>query len=146
MAGNCAAAYLQKVGKRLSADRKKDPGFATLLIIVLIATLSGFGLEVYSKANSENRMARRESQSRQAIYAAEGGVEWAKAQLKVDPLVSGGNIALGEGQVKVSITAAEGGYWVTSEANSGFARRKVKVFLKLDSGDWIVSHYQELHN
>jgi len=108
-------------------------------------TLSLYGMESFIKANAQAKMARREIQSRQALYEAEGGLEWAKAQLRIDPSVISGNISFGSDQVQISILSSGGGYWVTSIAQSGQAERKITVYLQLDDGRWLETHYQELH-
>lgn len=120
-------------------------GFATVLILLLFAAFSAFGLEAYLKAQTENRMAKREALSRQAVYAAEGGLEWVKSELKKDPLFIGGRRTIGEGRVETQVTVGEGGYWVTSEAQVGLTRRKIQVFLHLDQERWVISQYQELY-
>lgn len=125
--------------------RHRDSGFATLLIMILLTVLSVYGLQGYVQANSLNRMARREAQSRQAIYAAEGGIEWAKSQLIRDPSWQNGQYLLAGGQVTVTAQQSEGGYMVTSLAHAGLAERKLQVLLKVDTGQWTVLRYQELH-
>lgn len=122
-----------------------EKGFATVLILLLFATFTAFGLEMYLKAQTENRMVKREVLSRQAVYVSEGGLEWAKSELIKDPLFSGGKRTLGEGTVVVNVTVGEGGYWVTSDAQKGLARRKIQVFLSRDQDRWIMSQYQEVY-
>lgn len=103
-------------------------------------------MEGYLKANVENRMVRRETQSRQALYAAEGGVEWAKAHLLVNSELRGGNFSLSTGRVDVVIvTTKGGGYKVISQGHSGLAVREIEVILQLVTGKWIMKSYQELH-
>lgn len=133
---------------RISAQaqfKSMEKGFASVLILILFATFSAFGLEAYLKAQTENRMAKREGISRQAIYTAEGGIEWSKAELLADPLFAGGRHQIGEGETDIQVTVGEGGYWVTSDAQYGLAHRKLKVFLQLDQGRWVMSQYQELY-
>lgn len=102
-------------------------------------------MEVYLKANAENRMVRRETQSRQALYVAEGGIEWAKAHLSVNSELRQGNVSLDTGRVTIVIEPNEGGYKVISEGRSGLAIRKIEETLQLDAGNWILKSYQELH-
>ena len=121
-------------------------GYVTLLMLLLLTILSGMGMEGYLKANAENQMVRRETQSRQALYAAEGGVEWAKAHLLFNSGLRGGNVSLSTGRVDVVIaTTNGGGYKVTSQGRSGLAVRKIQVTLQLVTGKWILKSYQELH-
>jgi len=102
-------------------------------------------MEIYLKANAGNRMVRRETQSRQALYLAEGGIEWAKAQLSVNPGLRQGTVRLETGRASVVIEVSEGGYKVVSEGRSGLAIRKIEEILQLDTGKWLVKSYQELH-
>lgn len=89
--------------------------------------------------------AKREAQARQAVYLAEGGLEWAKAQLKVNPSWTGGTVTISGKQVLVTTQASGGGYWVTAKATTGFAQREIKVFVENTTGKWKMTQYQELH-
>lgn len=131
-------------GKDQSKGRG-ELGYITLLILILVAIFSSYGLEMYVKAHSENKIARREVSSRQAIYGAEGGIEWAKVMLEKDPAFMGGEISIGEGTVKVKVIAREGDYTVTSLAQYGRAQRKLKVELEKVDGRWLITKYQEIH-
>jgi len=105
-------------------------------------------MEGYLKANAENRMVRRVVQSQQALYLAEGGIEWAKAHLLVNSELRRGSFSLATGRVDIvmeSIELNEGGYKVTSEGHSGLAVRKIEEILQLDAGKWVMKSYQELH-
>ena len=102
-------------------------------------------MEGYLKANAENRMVRRVVQARQALYVAEGGIEWSKAHLLVNSGLRRGSLSLGNGRVDIVIEASEGGYKVTSEGHSGLAVRKIEEILQLESGKWVMKSYQELH-
>lgn len=124
----------------------KQAGFATLLILILLVTLSLYGLEEYIGANAVNRMARREVQARQAVYTAEAGIEWAKAQLERNPAWENGTLLLSQGQVQVVASRSGEGFWVTSTSEVGLAQRKIKVFLQQASGQWMLTHYSELHS
>lgn len=102
-------------------------------------------MEGYLKANAENRMVRRIAQSRQALYVAEGGIEWAKAHLLVNSGLRRGSLSLATGRAEIVIQVSGGGYQVTSEGHSGLAVRKIEEILQLDSGKWVMKSYQELH-
>ena len=134
-------------GKDMPVDCKRGQGgFVTLLVLILLTTLAAAGLQTYVKANAVNRTARREAQSRQAVYLAEGGIEAAKGQLAVNPAWGGGIIQIGISQVQVTVTAiSEGKYQVTSTAQAGLAVRKLEVILVNDTGRWTVSGYREVH-
>lgn len=102
-------------------------------------------MEGYLKANAENRMVRRIAQSQQALYLAEGGIEWAKAHLLVNSGLRRGSLSLATGHVDIVIEVSGGGYKVTSEGHSGLAVRKIEELLQFDTGKWIMTSYQELH-
>lgn len=102
-------------------------------------------MEGYLKANVENRMVRRVTQSRQALYVAEGGIEWAKAHLLANSELRRGSLSLATGRVDIVIEVCEGGYVVSAEGHSGLAVRKIEEILQLDAGKWVMKSYQELH-
>jgi hypothetical protein len=117
------------------------------LILLLLATLSAYGLEMYLKAHSENRIIRREVASRQAVYAAEGGIEWVKVNLQKNLDFSGGHLKVGEGFVEVSVNKkTENVYDVISDAQYGLARRRLKVKLEKTLTTWKITEYQELYD
>ncbi|HZK53206.1 MAG TPA: hypothetical protein VFC84_03250 [Desulfosporosinus sp.] len=122
-------------------------GYVSLLILILLTTLSLLGMEGYIKANAENRMVRRVAQTRQALYVAEAGVEWAKAHLRVNAGLRSGSISLVTGRVDIVIEVSGGGYKVISEGYSGLAVRKIEQIIQLnqDNGQWVLMSYQELH-
>ena len=102
-------------------------------------------MEGYLKATVENRMVRRETQSRQALYVAEGGIEWAKAHLLINSELREGALSLATGRVNIVIQVSGGGYKVTSEGHSGLAVRKIEEIIQLEAGKWVIKSYQELH-
>lgn len=103
---------------------------------------------MYLKAHLENKMVRNEIASRQAVYAAEGGIEWVRANLKNNLDFTGGEISIGEGIVVVSVkpVAVENSYEVISNAKYGPTRRKLKVKLEKPGDIWEITEYQELYN
>lgn len=103
-------------------------------------------MESYLKANAENRMVKREVQSRQALYIAEGGIEWAKARLLVDSELRQGSLTFETGKADVRIEASEEKYIVTSTGLSGEAVRRIEARLELRDGTWVIKGYQELHS
>lgn len=102
-------------------------------------------MEGYLTANGENRMVRREIQSRQALYAAEGGIEWAKAHMLVNDGLRRGSFSLSTGRVDVQIETIGGDIKVTSQGCSGSAVRKIEVRLQSVGGKLLEKSYQELH-
>ncbi|WP_461390649.1 hypothetical protein [Desulfosporosinus fructosivorans] len=127
------------------SSKHSSPGYVSLLILLILTILSGVGMEGYLKANAESRMVRRDSQSRQAQYLSEGGIEWAKAQLLVDSGLRQGSLSLVTGRVVIVIESSGGGYKVISEGHSGLAVRKIEEIIQLDAGKWVLKSYQELH-
>jgi len=90
-------------------------------------------------------MVRRLAQSRQAIYVAEGGIEWAKAHLLVNAGLRQGSLSLATGRADIIIELSGGGYKVVAEGRSGLAVRKIEQIVQLDNGKWVMKSYQELH-
>jgi len=127
------------------SDPTRELGFVTLLVLILFTMLSAYGFEMYLKAHRENIMVRREVNSRQAVYAAEGGIEWVKVKLEGDPAFLGGQLILGEGTVNVMVTGVQSGYKVTSMAQYGLAKRRLEVNLEKNMDQWVITEYQELH-
>jgi len=125
--------------------KKNSLGYASLLILLLLTFFSVLGMEGYLKANLESRMVIRDSQSRQALYLAEGGIEWAKAHLLVNSGLRQGSLSLTTGRVDIVIESSGGGYKVISEGHSGLAVRKIEEIIQLDTGKWVLKSYQELH-
>lgn len=133
------------MAKQDQGKERGELGYITLLILILLATFSAYGLEMYVKAHSENKIARREVNSRQAIYGAEGGIEWAKVMLEKDPDFREGTISIGEGTVKVNVLAVERNYIVTSLAQYDRAQRILKAELAKSDEQWLIIKYQEIH-
>jgi len=121
----------------------RTTGFVSLLILLLLTSLSGLGMESYLKANTEYRMVKRETQSRQALYLAEGGIEWAEAHLLANPGLRQGSLSFDTGQVDILIKLSGGEYTVTSEGFAGLAERKIEERLQMDNGTWVIISYQE---
>jgi hypothetical protein len=113
--------------------------------MLIILTLTGTGLEMLIQTSAGLRLARRQVQSQQAVYCAEGGIEWAKSQLRHDTAWLGGSRLVAGILTKVTVVPAEEGYWVTAAAVSGQSRREIKVYLQNVSGMWLMTNYQELH-
>ena len=116
-----------------------------MLILLLLTILSGVGMEVYLKANLEKTMLKREVQSRQALYAAEGGIEWAKAHLRLNSELRQGNIVLATGRASIYIKVNGSGYDVISEGHSGLSVRVIEEQITSESEKWTLTSYQELH-
>jgi len=137
--------YLEADDFSSVSSQHRSRGYISLLILLLLTTLSGLGMEVYMKANAENRMVRRLAQTTQAVYVAEGGIEWAKAHLLVNSELRQGSLSLATGHVDIVIELSKGGYKVTAEGRSGLAVRKIEQIVQLDNGKWVMKSYQELH-
>lgn len=90
-------------------------------------------------------MVKRETQSRQALHIAEGGIEWAKAYLLTNPELRQGRVSFDTGQADILIEFNEGEYKVTAKGVAGSAVRKIEERLELVNGTWAIKGYQELH-
>jgi len=90
-------------------------------------------------------MVKREIQSRQALYAAEGGIEWAKAHLLINPALRVGSYSTDMGRVNIQIKLSGQQYQVISSGYSGSAVRKIEETIEVKSEKWVISGYQELH-
>ncbi|MDR3289320.1 MAG: hypothetical protein LBT22_07830 [Peptococcaceae bacterium] len=130
----------------MGGKRRSEQGFATLLTLCMLISLSVCGAESYYKASIENRIVQRRAQGLQAVYAAEAGLELAKAALKENPDWAQGDQLFTQGRVSVEVAAEGGGYWIVATGTMGLAMRKIKVFLELDEGIWIASFYQEIYS
>lgn len=89
-------------------------------------------------------MVRHEINARQAVYASEGGIEWAKARLNQDPLFSGGEIMIGDSTVQVQVIALDQGVEVTAGTQSGQANRKIQVHMERNVNQWVMLSYKEI--
>ncbi|AGA69876.1 hypothetical protein Desdi_2452 [Desulfitobacterium dichloroeliminans LMG P-21439] len=133
------------MARKNQGARHRELGYITLLMLVLLATLSAYGLEMYVQAHGENKIARKEVSSRQAVYGAESGIEWVKVKLREDPSFSEGDLRIGDGNVHVQVVGNEGRYALTSSAHYGQIKRKIKVILLKVDEQWEIEQYQEIH-
>lgn len=133
------------MGQQSQASIDRQSGFMTLVIMILVAVLSAYGLEMYVKAHSENKMAKREAASRQAVYAAEGGVAWSKVMLGENPDFTGGMLNIGDGIVEVKVIPLEEGFQVISTASNEMAQRKISTELVEIQEQFVIRKYQEIH-
>ncbi|MDR3271795.1 MAG: hypothetical protein LBT32_09875 [Peptococcaceae bacterium] len=131
-------------------QKKSERGFASVLIVLALAALSAWGLECYYKADMENQIVQRRVQGIQALYAAEAGIEWAKAALRANPGWRQGERTLSQGSVSVSVSvsvsADKGGYTVVATGKARLGVRKICVFMVWQEEDWVLCSYQEMHN
>lgn len=131
---------------RLNSAPLKRNGFATLLAVLLIALLAGAGLEGSLKANMTMKTAHQGIKARQALYMAEGGVEWAKHQIVLNDQVTQTTLTFEQGWCKVSLEKKGAGYWVLAQGKAGSAERKIRVFLTFNNNRWAEAYYQEVHS
>lgn len=118
----------------------------SVVVLILLVSISLFGIEVVQKSHAELRIVKMEIQRMQAVALADSGLEWAKAELTQNPAWTGGERRIGEGILAVSVrdSSGEEGYWVTSEAVHGVARRKLRALLLFDEGIWKILNYEVL--
>ena len=129
----------------LSSASPKRNGFATLLAVLLIALLAGAGLEGSLKANMTMKTVHQGIKARQALYMAEGGVEWAKHQIMLNDQVTQTTLTFEQGWCKVSLEKKGTGYWVLAQGKAGAAERKIRVLLTFNSNGWTEAYYHEVH-
>lgn len=122
-----------------------NKGFTTLLVLILLSFIAGSGIDAHIRAGGVNRIVHREIQSRQALYAAEGGLEWAKYQLAMGGLEGKKTLEYGQGQVSISLERDKEGCWVTAEGKVGSSVRKIKAYIKNSSVHWQILYYQEVY-
>ena len=120
-------------------------GYASLLILLVITFLLGVGSISYHKAQAQEKMANYEAHKIQAIYLADSGLEWAKANLTADPGWGGGSRDLGQGKIEVTVYRDTSVYQVISKSKFKDAGQSRSGYLILnDIGQLVISHYEEL--
>jgi len=84
---------------------KADQGTALLIVLALIAMLSGIVIMSVDRANTDLEMSFNQLHEEQAFYIAEAGVERAVSQLKIDPNWRTGFLSqpLGDGYYTVAV-------------------------------------------
>ncbi len=134
-----------RVGQQSPVSVDGQSGFMTLVILILVAVLSAYGLEMYVRAHSENKIARGEATSRQAVYAAEGGLAWSKVMLGENPDFTGGVLNVGDGLVEVKVIPQDEGFQVISTATYGMTQRKISTEMVKIQDQFVIKKYQEIH-
>ncbi|NLM22058.1 MAG: hypothetical protein GX207_10010 [Peptococcaceae bacterium] len=132
---------------KIGTELLNQQGYVSLLILLVITFLVGLGNISYHKARAQEKMAVYEAHKVQAIYLADSGLEWAKANLTADPDWGGGSRDLGEGKIEVTVYKDTSGYQVISKSRFKETGQSRSGYLILnDTGQLIISHYEELYN
>lgn len=93
---------------------------------------------------AQSKYIRQEADKVRCIYIAEGGLEWARASLMNSVEWGGGLRDYYDGSVIISVEPDIEGFMVIADAQSGTARREIKVLLKIEDYMNIV-RYEEMH-
>jgi hypothetical protein len=124
----------------------RDRGFVSLLILLVLVFLSWQGIVVWIKAGANERMARYEAAKTQASFAADGGLEYAKACLRDDPDWPGGSRELAGGRVTVDVRRSDQDYDITSKAEIGSSVQiKHGIYARKEDGNLLLKTYEELY-
>jgi hypothetical protein len=115
--------------------------YTVLVFVILIAALS-VGLRGALQAAVRDRP--RERSAVAAVYAAQGGIEKARAALARDPSWAGGTVAVGRGSAEVAVREVSGEPSLRTVVSIGSvpgpgagnvaAKRRVEVRLRLGEG------------
>lgn len=108
----------------------KNPGQATLLVLLLLLTLMILGGTIAVIANAEIRTASLNKNSLAAFYLAQAGVELAKCELKYiqwQPNYYNGNLPGGNYSVNVMPGTSPGWLKITSTGRSGSSQKTIIV-------------------
>ena len=124
--------------------RRREGGFSLLLLLALVAVASVCSIALLGRLQHLARERVRTRASDAAFWAAQGGVERARAALARDPGWGGGEAALGRGRVEVRVEPVEGEPDCRAVRSLGFdpglgteataARRTVTAVLRLGDG------------
>ncbi len=132
--------------ERSQAEGFIKEGYISLLVLMVVAFLAGVGVIAYHKANSLETMAAYEARKVQAIYLADSGLAWAKANVASDPSWAGGSMDFGGGQIEVTVVTDGVHYKITARARLKETRQsRVGHFTADDHGKLIMNRYEELY-
>lgn len=90
-----------------------------MMLLVMAAALSAVLLE---RGRGLAAATDHDGAALRALYAAEGGLAYARHNLALDPAYEGGTIRVGACEVDVAVTGTDGGWRVTATARPGSVR------------------------
>jgi len=95
-------------GRRATARRKEEGGFALFVVVILVLTLSTLSLASFGRLADLGRSRERDRHALGAVWAAHGGVEASRAALSRDSAWTGGRIPVGRGEAVVTVETVPG--------------------------------------
>jgi len=125
---------------------KKEKGFISLLVLMVMAALLFTGTLVFYKVGSQERIAIYESQKIRARTLADSGLEWAKSALRADSSWSGGYKPMATGTLEVTVKPVPEGYTVICRTEAGRARHVVSGEFVREKDCLILISYREMYN
>jgi hypothetical protein len=87
---------------------RREGGFIIYVLVMLIVLAAVLGITARGVFQSLLRERPRERAAFAAVYAAGGGVEWARAGLARDPSRTGGTVEVGRARADVSVLPVPG--------------------------------------
>ncbi len=115
-----------------AAGRSRESGFSILLVLALALLLSTLAMVTAQRMMDLSRDGRRGRDSAAVLYAAEGGVEAARAALVRDPAWAGGSVDVDGIGVRVTVerlSAEPAAFRVAAVAVGRGASRRVEAVL-----------------
>jgi len=104
----------------MSASREGTSRGAALYMVVIFLAVTAMGSIAFSMSFANLvRETARARESREAFYAALGGIEAARAHLRRDPAYAGGDVSVGPGRASVRVARGAGGGGVYEVTVSG---------------------------
>lgn len=126
---------------------KKDLGFISLLILLILVFLSWQGLQFYYKLYASEKMTRYEAERVKATFLADSGLEWGKYNLDQNTTWSGGSKTMTEGRIDVTVTQSNQEYRIVALAQVNSCIHKVYgVFQEMSDGNLHLIRYGELYD
>jgi hypothetical protein len=129
---------------RSTSPRPGDRGIAFYMVVLFTVFLGGLCLAFRGSFTAAVRDRSRERAAVAAVYAAQGGVERARAALARDPSWKGGATAVGRGSAEVVVREVPGEPGYRTVVSVGAipgpgvgnvaAKRRVEVVLLLGEG------------
>lgn len=125
---------------------KKEKGFISLLVLLVLAVLFWKGSILFYKVGSQERMVVYESQKTRARILADSGLEWAKSALEADSSWTGGYKSMATGVLEVTVIPVPKGYSITCRTEAGRARHSLSAEFVCENGCLVLESYKELYN
>lgn len=121
-------------------------GFVTLLMLLVLAFLTAQVFMLFIKVETRAKMVQYEAQQIKASYAADSGLEYARALLDKDTFWEEVVFPLSGGEVKIVLIEKAPGYRVTAKAQIGKIVQIRYVDYVQSEGKWLMKDYGELYD